>query len=145
MLPNAAGVAVVFMVLQTIGRVPAMLKLLTAIGDERRIVYLEDVRAGITLSDKIADLLAATAPRCQCQRQGIQRPAGVPLLRPDGPIHFVGRSMGGLPERVFVAKYRPAQLGRVVLLARQTMAVRSPISCNRLPSAGGFLAQPDCN
>jgi len=97
LLPNSAGVAVVFMALQTIGRVPAMLnlsagpvnmlaamraaqvktvlssrafiekvkldKLVAAIGEQARIVYLEDVRPGITLADKIGGLRAGRAPR----------------------------------------------------------------------------------
>src|SRR5262245_34318593 len=97
LLPNSAGVAVVFMALQTIGRVPAMLnfsagpvnvlaamqaaqvktvltskafvekgkldKLIAAIAGQARIVYLEDVRAGISPLDKVRGLLAGTAPR----------------------------------------------------------------------------------
>jgi acyl-[acyl-carrier-protein]-phospholipid O-acyltransferase/long-chain-fatty-acid--[acyl-carrier-protein] ligase len=97
LLPNSAGVAVVFMALQTIGRVPAMLnfsagpvnvlsamqaatvktvltskafiekgkldKLVAAIAAEANIVYLEDVRAGIGLADKIRGLAAGVAPR----------------------------------------------------------------------------------
>ena len=97
LLPNSAGVAVVFMALQTIGRVPAMLnfsagpsnvqaamkaaqvktvltsksfiekgkldKLIAAIANEAKIVYLEDVRAGIGLADKVAGLLAGVEPR----------------------------------------------------------------------------------
>ena len=97
LLPNSAGVAVVFMALQTIGRVPAMLnfsagpvnvlaamraaqvktvlssrafiekgkldKLVAAIGEQARIVYLEDVRTDITLADKIGGLLAGSVPR----------------------------------------------------------------------------------
>ena len=97
MLPNSAGVAVVFMALQTIGRVPAMLnfsagpvnvlaamkaaqvktvltskafiekgkldKLVAAIAEQARIVYLEDLRPTVTLADKVNGLLAGTAPR----------------------------------------------------------------------------------
>jgi pimeloyl-ACP methyl ester carboxylesterase len=33
-----------------------------------------------------------------------------------GSIHFVAHSLGGLLARVYVASYRPARLGRVVLL-----------------------------
>jgi acyl-[acyl-carrier-protein]-phospholipid O-acyltransferase / long-chain-fatty-acid--[acyl-carrier-protein] ligase len=97
LLPNSAGVAVTFMALQTIGRVPAMLnfsagpvnvlaamnaarvktvltsrafiekgkldKLIEAISPQAKIVYLEDVRGSITLTDKIAGLLDGAAPR----------------------------------------------------------------------------------
>lgn len=34
----------------------------------------------------------------------------------EGPIHFVGYSMGGLLIRAYLKKYKPAHLGRVVMI-----------------------------
>ncbi len=103
LLPNSAGVAVVLMALQTIGRVPAMLnfsagavsvlaamkaaqvktvltsrafiekgkldKLISAIGAEASLVYLEDIRTSVGIVDKIKGLLDGTAPRVKRSSQ----------------------------------------------------------------------------
>jgi acyl-[acyl-carrier-protein]-phospholipid O-acyltransferase/long-chain-fatty-acid--[acyl-carrier-protein] ligase len=97
LLPNTAGVAVTFLALQGIGRVPAMLNftagpsnvlaaceaaeigvvltsrsfvekgrledLVAALGEVAKIVYLEDVRTEISLTDKLAGLWAGTTAR----------------------------------------------------------------------------------
>lgn len=97
LLPNAAGIAVTFFALQTIGRVPAMLNftagpknvvaackaanvqtvvtarpfiekahledLIAEISKVARVVYLDDIRATITLGDKITGLLAGSKPQ----------------------------------------------------------------------------------
>ncbi len=97
MLPNSAGVAVVFLALQGIGRVPAMINftagaanikascaaadvktvltskafvekgrlqpLIDDMAKTMSVVYLDDIRATITTSDKIRGLLRGAKPR----------------------------------------------------------------------------------
>jgi pimeloyl-ACP methyl ester carboxylesterase len=48
--------------------------------------------------------------------EDIHAPVQAFASRIDGPIHFVGHSMGALLARTYVARHRPERLGRVVLL-----------------------------
>jgi len=54
-----------------------------------------------------------------------------------GPIHFVAHSMGGLLTRVYVARHRPARLGRVVMLGTPN---RGSEVADLLKSLGAYRA-----
>jgi pimeloyl-ACP methyl ester carboxylesterase len=54
-----------------------------------------------------------------------------------GSVHFVGHSMGGLLARVYIARYRPQRLGRVVMLGTPNSG--SEIA-DRLKNFGAFRA-----
>src|SRR5437867_13298723 len=43
----------------------------------------------------------------------------------DGCVHFVGHSMGGLVARVYIARYLPKRLGRVVMLRTENSGSES--------------------
>lgn len=65
------------------------------------------------------DVINLDYPSTKCKLQDlvkIVRAELVPKLTEDKPVNFVGYSFGGFVIRMYIDKYHPSKLGRVVLL-----------------------------
>jgi pimeloyl-ACP methyl ester carboxylesterase len=90
-------------------------------------------RGFVTLNQDYASRRKALEALAEDIHPAIQRFAdGV-----DGSVHFVGHSVGGLLARVYIARYQPKRLGRVVMLGTPNSG--SEIA-DRLKNFGAYRA-----